>query len=111
MFDLFTARPRLHSSIGRRTGKNLSSSSSSSSSFFLSFFLSFFFFFFFFLNIYADTAGTTKRFTTHTYMSVEKFNHERCFCFSAAHVPGIVIALESSVEVAAWSSVGSLPVD
>ena len=37
VFDLFTARLRLHSSIGRRTGKNLSSSSSSSSS---SFFLS-----------------------------------------------------------------------
>ena len=39
----------------------------------------------------------------------EKLNNKRCFIFfSDSHVPGIVIALGSSVEVAAWFSVGSL---
>ena len=37
-----------------------------------------------------------------------KKKSQALFFFSGAHVPGIVIALESSVEVAAWFSVGSL---
>ena len=53
--------------------------------------------------------GNTSCLTTRVYIFVEKSNHKP-FLFSSANVPGIVIALGSSVEVDAWFSVGSLPV-